>query len=51
MTTVASSFTSATNNLWTFPAYVPSGYYYSIQITQANAKGVNGTVTIVANPV
>ena len=35
-----------------FPAYVPAGYYYSFQVTQANGASVLGAaLTVVAYPV
>ena len=51
MTTVATSITDATS-LCTFPQYVPSGYYYSWQVSQANGASVpSAALTIVAAPV
>lgn len=51
-TTVATSITSTTTQTWDFPLYVPAGYYYSFQASQANAASVpSGALTIVANPV
>lgn len=51
-TTVATSITSATTQTWDFPAYVPAGYYYSFQVSQANAASVpSAALTIVAYPV
>ena len=50
--TVATSVTSATVQTFDFPAYVPTGYFYSIQVSQANAASVpSGALTIVAYPV
>ena len=52
MTTVATSVTNSAVDTHAFPAYVPSGYYYSIQVSQANAASVpSAALTIVANPV
>ena len=52
MTTVATSITAATTQAWDFPMYVPSGYYYSWQVAQANAASVpSAALTIVASPV
>ena len=52
MTTVATSITNATIDTHAFSAYVPAGYYYSWQVTQANAASVpSAALTIVANPV
>ena len=43
---------AASGELFTFPAYVPNGYYYSWQVSQANAASVpSAALTIVANPV
>ena len=51
MTNVTTNFTSAVSHVLSFPAYVPSGYYYSIKIAQANGAAVTGTLTLIANPV
>ena len=51
MTTVVSSFTDAGANTLTFPAYVPAGYYYSFQATQANGASVNGSFVAQWQPV
>ena len=50
MTNVTTNFTSAVSHLLSLPAVVPSGYYYSIKIVQANGAAVGGTVTVLANP-
>ena len=51
MTTVSGGVTQTTA-LLDFPAYVPSGYYYSFQVTQANAASVpSAQLAIVATPV
>lgn len=43
---------AASGELFTFPAYVPNGYYYSWQATQANGASVNvASFTILATPV
>src|ERR1035437_6151774 len=50
--TVATSITSSTVQSYDFPAYVPTGYYFSFQAIQANAASVpSGALTIVAHPV
>ena len=52
MTTVSTGITAATVQAWDFPAYVPSGYYFSFQVGQANAASVpSAALTIVATPV
>jgi len=52
VTTVATNISSATVQTYDFPAYVPSGYYYSFQASQANAASVpSAALTIVAYPV
>jgi hypothetical protein len=51
MTVVATSVTNTAANTVSLPAYVPAGYYYSVQASQANAASVPATLTIVANPV
>ena len=51
MTTVSGTVTQTTA-LLDFPAYVPSGYYYSFQVSQANAASVpSAQLAIVATPV
>ncbi len=51
-TTVAASLTSATAAPYTFPAYVPNGYFFSFQVIQANAASVpSAQLTIMAYPV
>src|SRR5665213_2923202 len=51
-TTVSSNNTTATVDTWVFPAYVPSGYYFSVQAFQANGASVpSAGLTIVAYPV
>ena len=52
MTTVSTGITAVTVQAWDFPMYVPSGYYYSWQATQANAASVpSAALTILASPV
>lgn len=51
MISVATNVTDTGANTVTLPAYVPNGYYYSVQASQANAASVPCTLTIVANPV
>ena len=52
MTTVSTSNTSATVDTWPFAAYVPTNYYFSFQVAQANAASVpSAALTIVAYPV
>ena len=51
-TTVATSITSATIQTWPHTTYVPSGYYFSFQVSQNNAASVpSAGLTIVAYPV
>ena len=50
--TVATSLSNTTVASYDFPAYVPTGYFYSIQVSQANAASVpSAALTIVAYPV
>jgi hypothetical protein len=52
MTTVATSNTSGTIDTWPFTAYVPTGYYFSWQVSQANGASVpSAALTIVAFPI
>lgn len=55
MSTVATSVTNttaSTTHIWSFPAYVPTSYYYSFQASQANGASVGAaSFTVVANPV
>jgi hypothetical protein len=52
MTTVATSISSTLLTSYDFPAYVPSGYYFSFQASQANGASVpSAGLTIIAHPV
>jgi hypothetical protein len=55
MVTVATNQSSPSGTIlgsWEFPQYVAAGYYYSWQVSQANAASVpSGALTIVASPV
>lgn len=51
MTTIVASVTNSGGQVWSFPAYVPSGYYFSFQASQANGASVPGSaLTIQATP-